>query len=424
MAMAANLQAIRGCARRARAMMAAGVAAAVVAAVPVLAFSGPADATASDDGSGFPVHPAADPFYIAPAALQGVAPGGILRSRPVTIRGLGLPMPVRAWQVLYRSTDAQGRPNAVSGTLGVLDNGRPIEGRPLVAYNVGSHGLGADCAPSYLLRQGADAEEPIMAGALARGWAVFVSDYEGSGTPGPHTYGSGLATGRAVLDGARAALRLPAAGMSRSAPVALWGYSEGGLATAWAAELAPTYAPELQIVGAAAGGVPANLGNVARKIDGGPLSGFVLAAAVGLDRAYPSLRLKDLLNESGAVAAEAIASMCQYEWTMAFANKSMADFTTAADPLNLPRVRRILDANTLGRTDPAIPLYIYESVHDEFMPLDDVRALVRTYCDQGNPVQYYEDAVSEHISLAGQGAPAAIAWLGDRFAGSAAPSNC
>lgn len=418
-----KLQAGRGWARWGRAGMAAMVATAVLATLPALAGSATADAATSDDGSGFPVHPSADAFYTDPAQLQGTEPGAILRSRPVTIRGLGFPMPVRAWQVLYRSTDAQGRPNAVSGTVAALDDGRPLTGRPLVAYNVGSHGLGPDCAPSYLLRQGADFEEPMIAGALGRGWAVMVSDYEGSGTPGPHTYGSGLATGRSVLDGARAAMRLPELGLQNS-PVALWGYSEGGLATAWAAELAPKYAPELNVVGAAAGGVPANLGNVARKIDGGPLSGFVLAAAVGLDRAYPSLKLDSLLNEKGRIAAAAVATMCQYEWTMAFANQHLADFTTVADPLNLPRVRTILDANTLGRHDPGIPLHIYESVWDEFMPLEDVRALVHTYCGYGLPVSYYEDAFSEHISLAGQGAPAAMAWLGDRFAGTAAPSSC
>jgi hypothetical protein len=424
MATSANLQAGRTWAHRGRAAVAGAVATVVLAALPVLAGPGTADAAAPDDGSGFPANPAADAFYTAPSVLKGVAPGTILRSRPVTIRGLGFPMPVRAWQVLYRSTDAQGRPNAVSGTVGALDDGRPLVGRPLVAYNVGSHGLGPDCAPSYLLRQGADFEEPIMAGALARGWAVMVTDYEGSGTPGPHTYGSGLATGRAVLDGARAAQRLPELGLTAKSPVALWGYSEGGLATAWAAELAPKYAPDLNIVGAAAGGVPASLGNVARKIDGGPLSGFVLAAAVGLDRAYPTMRLHDLLNEKGQIAAEAVATMCQYEWTMAFANKKMADFTTVADPLNLPRVRKILDENTLGRRNPGIPLYLYESTQDEFMPLADVRGLVKTYCGYGLPVGYYEDSFSEHISLAGQGAPAAIAWLGDRFAGTAAPSSC
>jgi hypothetical protein len=421
MAISANLQAGVTWARRA---VAGGVATAVLVALPVLAATGPANAADTDDGSGFPVSPTVDPFYTAPAAVQGVAPGTILRSRPVTVRGLGLPMPVRAWQVLYRSTDAQGRPNAVSGTVGVLDDGRPLTGRPLVAYSVGSHGLGADCAPSYLLRQGVEEEAGLMAAAIGRGWAVMVSDYEGSGTPGPHTYASGLATGHAVLDGVRAAQQVPELGLTARSPVALWGYSEGGLATTWAAELAPTYAPELNLVGAAAGGVPADLGNVARRIDGGPLSGFLLAAAVGLNRAHPQLRLDDILNADGRAAVARVSSMCQWQWTMAFSYRHLADFTTVADPLNLPRVRRVLAENTLGHRNPGIPLYVYESTQDEFMPLEDVRGLVQTYCGYGLPVSYYEDAFSEHVSLAGQGAPAAVTWLADRFAGSVAPSSC
>lgn len=424
MAASVNRQAGRVWARRARAAVGAAVATAVLAAVPALALSGSAEAAVPDDGSGFPSSPARDAFYLPPAPLPEVAPGTILRSRPVVVRGLGLPTPVKAWQVLYRSTDAQGRPNAVSGTIGVLDDGKPVQGRPLVAYNVGSHGLGADCAPSYLLRQGVDAEEPLMAGALARGWAVMVTDYEGSGTPGPHTYASGLATGRSVLDGARAALRFPELGLRTGAPVAIWGYSEGGLATSWAAELAPKYAPELNIVGAAAGGVPVNLANVADKIDGGNLSGFLLAAAVGLDRAYPSMRLGEILNDEGRAAVAAVADMCQYEWTIAYPNRRIAEFTTIEDPLNLPRIRKVLEANVLGHRNPGVPMYIYESTNDEFMPPQDVRDLVQTYCGFDLPVQYVEDSFSEHISLAGSGAYAAISWLADRFAGTKAPSTC
>jgi pimeloyl-ACP methyl ester carboxylesterase len=252
----------------------------------------------------------------------------------------------------------------------------------------------------------------------------MISDYEGSGTPGPHTYTSGLATGRAVLDGVRAAQRVPELGLTSSSPVAIWGYSEGGLATTWAAELAPKYAPELNLVGAAAGGVPANLGNVARRIDGGPLSGFLLAASVGLNRAYPQMRLDEILNADGKAAVAAVSSMCQWQWAMAYPNRHIADFTTVADPLNLPRIQKILDENTLGRRNPGIPMYLYESTQDEFMPLEDVRGLVKTYCGFGLPVSYYEDSFSEHVSLAGQGAYAAISWLADRFAGGTAPSSC
>ena len=39
--------------------------------------------------------------------------------------------------------------------------------------------------------------------ALQQGYAVAVSDYQGLGTPGPHTYMVGQSMGRAVLDMAR-----------------------------------------------------------------------------------------------------------------------------------------------------------------------------------------------------------------------------
>ncbi|WP_432278451.1 lipase family protein [Nocardia carnea] len=48
------------------------------------------------------------------------------------------------------------------------------------------------------------------------------------------------------------------------APVAIAGYSGGGLATGWAAALQPSYAPELKIDAAVGGGVPAGQGKNAR----------------------------------------------------------------------------------------------------------------------------------------------------------------
>lgn len=379
---------------------------------------------AEADGAGTPVSPADDAFYSAPDPLPDVAPGTILRSRPVVIRGLGLPVPVRAWQVLYRSTDSQGRPNAISGTVGVLADGKPDAERPLVVYNVGSHGLGPLCAPSYLLRVGVEQEEPLMAAAIARGYAVMVTDYEGSGTPGPHTYAAGPTTGRAVLDGAKAALALPDLGLNKKTPVGIWGYSEGGLASTWAAEQAQSYAREVNLVGTAAGGIPVDLENVARRIDGTYLSGFLLAAAVGLNRGYPSMRLDEMLNDEGKAAVKDIESMCVGQFATAFPFRKISEFTTVPDPLDLPRVRAVLQTNRLGRGTPSAPMHVYESTNDQFMPLQDVRALVKAYCKKGVAVQYVEDSFSEHLFLAGSGAYPALNWLAERFAGVDAPNTC
>lgn len=407
-----------------------GLALAMITAL--LAFLAPAGVAraagqkewAEPDGSSYPQPPSADSFYTPPNPIPNVPPGTILRSRPVTVRGLGLPMPVRTYQVLYRSTDTQGRPNAVSGTVGVSDDGKPDSGRPLVAYNIGTHGMGPLCAPSYLLRLGFDPEEALMASVIARGWAVVITDYEGLGTPGPHTYASGPATGHAVLDGARAALHLPELGLNPATPTAIWGYSEGGLASTWAAELAASYAPDLHLVGIAAGGIPVNLEHVARGLDGGPGSGLLLAAAVGLNRAYPQLRLDQILNARGKEAAAEVASECVGQIASTYAFKRLADYSRVPDPLGLPAVRAVLAANLLGRRTPTAPMHIYEATNDELIPLKDVQALVANYCRHGLAVDYREYTSGEHVFVAGSGAFAALDWIAARFAGTAAPSTC
>ncbi|MFB7501115.1 lipase family protein [Streptomyces sp. NPDC056161] len=80
--------------------------------------------------------------------------------------------------------------------------------------------------------------------------------HQGLGTPGVHTCLDREAQGRAVLDSVRAARRLTAAHLPDSGPVALYGYSQGGAAAASAAELARTYAPELNVRGAVVGAPP------------------------------------------------------------------------------------------------------------------------------------------------------------------------
>ena len=148
------------------------------------------------------VRPALDPFY---AQVNAAArPGAVLRSRPVDI-STGTDATAR--QLVYCSTGTRNQPIAVSGT--VLVPSSPWQGpgpRPILSYGVGVHGLGRDAAPSYLMRLGTEAEIPLIAMALQRGWAVAVSDGEGLGMPGPHTYGAGLSGGHAMLDIVRASI--------------------------------------------------------------------------------------------------------------------------------------------------------------------------------------------------------------------------
>ena len=399
---------------------AATLLAALLLATAVVTTSGLASAGPAE----FPAHdqtvpePDDDPFYKAPTGYESSRPGTVLRSRPVTVKGLGLPVPVDAQQFLARSTDAKGAPVTVVGTLMVPRTTFPGV-RPLVSYQPATDSLGDQCNPSYTLRVGSESELPLMMEALLQGWAVVVTDYEG-----PHNaFAAGHMAGHAVLDGIRAAEALPGTGLAGPAtPVGMWGYSGGALATSWAAELQPGYAPDLHIAGVASGGTPADLAAAARQIDGGPASGLNLLASVGISRAYPEML--SLLNDRGHEMRHRIGDMCVGEAVAAFPFRRLNEFTHSRDPLSEPVAVEVMEANHLGRRPPSAPVFLYHSVLDELIPFPTAQRLHADWCGQGVDVQFYPDALSEHSTLAVTGAPLAVGYLASRFAGVPPPENC
>lgn len=134
---------------------------------------------------------------------------------------------------------------------------------------------------------GTDYELDHVKALLAKGWAVAVTDYEGLGTPGTHTYIVADAEAHAVLDIVRAATQVPELGLSPSAPVGIVGYSQGGQAAARAAEIESTYAPELDVVGVVAGGVPSDPEQLGTTLDGGLFFARVAAQAPSAARPPP-----------------------------------------------------------------------------------------------------------------------------------------
>jgi hypothetical protein len=359
--------------------------------------------------------PADDPFYAPPTGFEQTAPGTVLRQRAVTVTGLGIPLPVRSTQLLVRSNDTHDRPVAVASTLMVPLT--PYLGvRPLLSYQQAIDSLGDQCNPSYTLRTGTMQELSLLAMGLAKGWGVVTTDFQGP----RNAYGAGRMAGHAVLDGIRGALGQP--GFSARTPVGMWGYSGGGQATTWAAELALTYAPELPIKGVAAGGVPADLAKVITKVDGTIFSGVVFAAVFATAREYPELAT--LFNDNGRATAERIKDMCQAELAITLTARRLREFTSSPDPLNEPVARAVLEDDSLGNAAPTAPVFLFHAYFDELIPVAVGRGLRDDYCAAGTKVQYYEDYVTEHIGLDITAAPAAVAYLGARFAGRPAPTNC
>ncbi|MCG8928256.1 lipase family protein [Lentzea sp. CC55] len=360
---------------------------------------------------------------MTPAAAA--APGELLSSREVAWHPEPLrllPAPVKAYDIRYSSTSATGTSTVVSGMVLVSPlpwNNGP---RPIVAYAMGTQGLGDQCAPSRQLQNGTEVEIAFLSRAMLHGWAVAVTDYEGLGTPGDHTYAVARSEGRALLDVARAASGIP--GLSADAPVGVFGYSQGGQAASSAAEQWKSYAPSLNVVGVAAGGVPADLNAVAKYNDGNAGSGLVFAAAAGYAAAYPELPLSSVLNARGQQVIGKIRESCVAEIALVAPFTRLNSLTTTPDVILDPLWQRRLNENALGAVKPAAPVYLYHGTLDELIPFSVGQKLRSQWCSLGADVQWTPLPLLGHVAAVSAWGTNAVDWLGGRFAGRATSPDC
>ncbi|MER7452779.1 lipase family protein [Nocardia beijingensis] len=372
-----------------------------------------------------PLLPSTDPFHRPPKGFAAKAPGTILRSRKIDVALFGVvPQQVSAWQLLYRSCDLHGAPEAAVTTVLLPIDAEPDEDRPLLAFQTAMDAVTEKCSPSYALRHGARAlgsvtqlEWLLVANALRRGWAVSIADHEG-----PHgNFGAPREPGYRALDGIRAALRFGPMGLGPQTRVAVWGYSGGGMASSWAVEMAPTYAPELDIVGAVLGAPVGDPRQVFDRLNGTPYAGLPAIVIAALRRLYPALSslIDNELSPDGHRFVVRAENATPLGAILGLAGKKVDDFLDRplAEVLDTPELRAMFDDLRLGNTTPACPLLVLQPIHDQVIHIDGVDGQVARYRRGGAAVTYVRDRLSEHFSLLPLSTPISLDWLADRFAG-------
>lgn len=256
----------------------------------------------------------------------------------------------------------------------------------------------------------------LVAAALAQGWAVSVPDHEGC----HGMWGAPHEPGHRILDGVRAALQSDRLGLSPSAPVALWGYSGGGLASAWAAEHNTDYAPELNVVGAVLGSPVGDCGVVARNLNRTFFAGLAAVMIAALTHVFPGAQrvVDEHATDAGKRLLDDLQSMTTAEAVWRLRNTDIGSYVDmSADELwDVPEVREVFEATKLGQSTPSAPLLVVHSVHDRIISVEAIDQLVQAYRHGGATVTYLRDRFCGHILLHPLSAPMSLGWLGDRFA--------
>ncbi|WP_405486933.1 lipase family protein [Nocardia sp. NBC_00511] len=359
-------------------------------------------ATAASPQENFQALMADDPFYQEPPLTGAERPGTILKSKQVDVMFLGVkPANLEAYKLMYVTTGNAGQSPVIStGILMIPQDGRSNSDRKLIAYQEANDSVGWSCHPSTQWTGGAplDGSSWSALGPLAmmfdKGYAVMISDVGNDGDRRPHGVFAGKFGGHALLDGVRAALGLPEAGLDPRAQVAAFGVAGGGVGAAFAAELQPTYAPEIDLTSTMLEGMVVDQRNFLRSASGSVGSGFVFATLLGLEPWYPEMRLDDKLNPAGQAIANAFRTQCQVPAYFGLPFVPMnALFDSGRNPVDEPDFQHVFDDNLLGVSGtPRSKVLIASCVADDspmsLVPAQDARDLAQRYRAGGTDVTY------------------------------------
>ncbi|WP_225726129.1 MULTISPECIES: lipase family protein [unclassified Nocardia] len=371
--------------------------------------------------------PTQDAFYQPPEGFESQELGTVLRSREVHLAALTvLPLNVRSWQLMYRTTDLFGAPDVAVTTVVLPAGADPARSRPLVSLQFYYDSASNDCSPSFVLQQGAglpglegihsQSELIALAALISRGWAVSIPDYEGL-----HGHlAAAKEPGYMVLDGIRAAERFQPLGLDgANTPVAMWGYSGGGMGSGWAAELQPSYAPELNVKGVALGAPTSDVVSLLH-VNGSMFSSLIGIGIASLYNAYPKFKeaTDRVMTQEGKDLLARTDAQClpRNALTQMFVDYQRFLTIPISDYLALPEIKEVFDATVLGSDHPTAPIFLYQGVFDEAVPVWTNDRLTRRWCDQGASVLYKRDHLSEHLTLPSLGMADTFNWLTARLA--------
>lgn len=390
--------------------------------------------------------PKDDPFYSYTGALplESIPPGAVLKSRSFHYHLFGFPTLLNTTQLLYRSTSQIGKPtvNVTSLISPPIRFGK----ERVISYQSAYDSLNPNDEPSYAISGGLrlgglipNVELGVFGPFLAAGYTITVPDTEGQRAD----FTAGPEYGMNTLDSLRAALN--SGTVPTDVEVALLGYSGGALATEWAAELAPTYAPDVneRMIGAAIGGVLVDPAHNLHYVAGsGFWAGVIPMALVGIARAF-EIDLLPYLTPYGARVFHNMQTASIIDVLGQYPGLKWADLINPDHPTpeSLPIYVECANKLIMGTGGtPTVPMFIGQGANGELeltpgdkkgigagdgvMIAGDVRTLARQYCAKGTKVYYEQYDALSHIWTVPVWLADSIAWTKERFDGVPAPENC
>ncbi|HZR36282.1 MAG TPA: lipase family protein [Nevskia sp.] len=360
----------------------------------------------------------------APAAGASDGPGSIVELKPfadidASIRDLG----GESLHVMYRSTSSSGKPSVVGGALFVPPGTPPPGGWTVLGFGHGTTGILDGCGPSTSPNLFNMA--PMIAGYIKAGYAVAFTDYEGLSGPGVHVYLDNRTEGYNIIDAVRA-LHRARPGLVSKRWVTLGG-SQGGGASWGAAEQAPVYAPELDLVAAVDIVPAADISGYAQMAEDESITQAQAAAYTALliaqSRAHPELDMD--LYRRGSVKKNWDALAQCYGPRLEERNRAVQEIKPeelkpSSHEATL-RLQELLEKMAVPKRRAEAPMLVIYVGKDQYINPVWTKKAIEDACRMGTKIQVDFQPDKSHGTFDGS---RALPWLQDRLAGKPLEDSC
>lgn len=367
--------------------------------------------------------PSVSSFYKAPSSVGSDKPGQILRTEKIGSQVAD----ARLWRILYTSTDLNGKVVATSALVAAPTAAAPDGGYPLIAVAHGTVGINQACAPSIKPFAKADEQNTaydFFVGQYVRaGYAVVMSDFEGLGVKGSNSYLVGDVEGRNVLDAARAAKTF--SGFNVRPGILVAGQSQGGHAALWAGQLAPSYAPDIHVIGlvaqAPATDLEAMFVGVTTAGRRGGIVSLPVMAADAYTKQYPAVKIGQVLTKRGRGSLNnVIKRLCLFP---AILGTQLARPQDLLQPNGLDVLKPYVIKNIPG-VNFTMPIFLAQGDSDIVVQPSINRAYAAKLCAAGADLVFKQYPGVGHFDVVGASTPDVLAWMSAIRNGTPPPTTC
>ncbi|MEI9900617.1 MAG: lipase family protein [Hyphomicrobium sp.] len=193
--------------------------------------------------------------------------------------------------------------------------------------------------------------------------------------------------------------------------------------------MAAAYAPDLKIVGVAAAAPATELGKLMHDdIDTAGGKNLLAMTLYAWSKVFDA-PIQDVVTPTAMKTVDTLANVClesivDMPARLMAGQALMKDFLSVNDITDLQPWTGLMTQNTVGTLPPDLPVMLVQGTKDDTVLPEVTASYMAKLCAAGSKVTMHPLPGIGHLSVAKDGAPAFVEWLGNVAAGRPVANNC